>query len=252
MFTPNDAWYKHGIGKAFVILLGTIGFAILAFGVLVLYYLIQFKAGRLATIEKEIYAGRQSVAHSSGTAYAQTIPNPNSLIRPFNPTLGDAHAPLTIIMFIDFECPFCQADYDTVKTLRATYGEAATFVFKNYPIEQLHEHARTAAIAAMCAHEQGKFWPYYDSLFTSKNVTEEGLIASAKALNIYNNQFITCRTTAKPSANIDTDMSDADSIGIKGTPTYIVNGIRVDGNIPISRWKTLIVEALKTTPLSKN
>lgn len=252
MFSPSTAWYRHGIGKAFVILLGIIGFALLAFGVLVGYYLIQYKAGRLTVIEQKIYEGRQSAVRANTGTAVQTIKNPNGLIRPFNPTLGDKNAPLTVIMFIDFECPFCQADYETMKTLRASYGEAAYFVFKNYPVEQLHEHARLAAIAAMCAHEQNAFWPYYDSLFTTRNVTEEGLVASAKALNIYNEQFITCRNTSKPSTTIETDMNDANTIAIKGTPTYVVNGIRVDGNIPLSSWKTLIVEALKRPPGGTN
>ncbi len=252
MFTPNDAWYKHGVGRAFVILLGIIGFALFAFGALVLYYFIQFKSGRLADIEKDMYAGRQSVVEQSGKGAPASIPNAHTLTKQFNPTLGDKNAPLTVIMFIDFECPFCQADYETIKTLRATYGEAATFVFKNYPVEQLHEHARAAAVAAMCAHEQGKFWPYYDRLFTTKHITEEGLVESAKAVGVYNADFTTCRNTGKPNTSIETDIADADSFGIKGTPTYIVNGIRVDGAIPLSRWKTLMIEALKNASSAQN
>jgi protein-disulfide isomerase len=252
MFTPSTPWYKHGVGKAFVIFLGTIGAAIIVFAILVAYYFIQYQAGRLTTIEREIYAGRQSTIGTTSPPPSQIIQNPTSLIRPHNPTLGEANAPLTIIMFIDFECPFCQDDYETMNALRATYGEAARFVFKHFPVEQIHPHARAAAIAASCANEEGAFWSYYDRLFTTKDLSEEGLVASAKAVNIYNSQFIACRASTKPATDIEVDMNDAYSIDIKGTPTYIVNGIRVDGNIPLSSWQNLIVDALQVTNTGTN
>lgn len=82
-----------------------------------------------------------------------------------SPSRGNADAKITIVEFSDFECPFCQRSYRTVKQVEETYGKDVRIIYKNFPLVQIHPHAQDAAEAASCAHEQGKFWEYHDKLF---------------------------------------------------------------------------------------
>ncbi len=247
MFTPSAPWYKHGAGRAFLIFLAIIGLIAASFGTLVAYYLWHYNQGTFATVEKKLYEGRQSTLTGAAQQPKNpTIADPTKLIRAHNPTIGETDAPITVIMFIDFECPFCQADYASMQKIRDQYAGVARFVFKHFPVEAIHPNARTAAMAAACAAEEGKFWPYYDHLFQNKNLSEHGLATAATALNIKTPRFDSCRSTYRTAKFIEEDVNDAYAIGIRGTPTYIVNGTRIDGSIPESEWQRIMVEALKT------
>ena len=149
---------------------------------------------------------------------------------------GRADAPITIVEFSDYQCPFCARHVaQTIPGLEKEYIETGKvkYVFRNYPIESIHPHAFKAAVAAECANEQQKFWPMHDRLFASQQLLAEpqlGVHASAVGLN--GSAFQACLTSGKFDAKIRKDMKDAVAIGITGTPGFALG--KTNGNNPIT------------------
>lgn len=168
-----------------------------------------------------------------------------SLIREYNPIFGDVNAPITIIAFEDFECPFCRKSYPIMKKVKEKYGSALKIVFKHTPIVKIHKEALLAHIGSTCAQDQGKFWEYYDLLYTTQKLDKDSLLGYAELLSINNSKFQQCLDSAINLPNIETDLEDAGKIGLIGTPTYIVNGAKIDGVLSELEWSNLILQSLK-------
>ncbi|MCL4435571.1 MAG: DsbA family protein [Thaumarchaeota archaeon] len=169
------------------------------------------------------------------------------------PSLGDLNAPVTIVEFSDFQCPFCASFFnETLPQIQKDYIDTGRIrlVYKNFPITKIHPYAEKAAEAAECAKEQGKFWEYHDLLFgnqqawISENATTTfEKYASTLKLNI--TQFSSCLNTNKYSGEISKDLQDGQKAQVSGTPTFFINGIRVVGAQPYSVFKDTIDSELK-------
>ena len=169
----------------------------------------------------------------------------NALIHPHNPQLGPPDAPITLIMFIDFECPFCSLSFPILESVIETYGPALRVVFKHTPIESIHPLAKQASVAAQCAHEQNQFWAYYRLLFSTEQLDTDSLITHAKTLNLNLSTFSTCLTSEEIQKQILTDLQDGLTLKLKGTPTYIINNQKVEGVVPKETWDSIILNALQ-------
>ncbi len=162
-----------------------------------------------------------------------------------SPTRGPATAPVTIVEFADFECPFCSRGHSTIERLRERYGDRLRVVHKHSPLP-FHSHALMAARASMAAAAQGKFWQYHDELYrTQADFNEETLIAIAKRLRIDMKKFRDGMESSKFDKAIDADVSLAASLGVTGTPAYFVNGRPVEGALPELHFRLLIEEELE-------
>ena len=162
-----------------------------------------------------------------------------------NPTFGSVASPVTIIAFIDFECPFSQEGYPIFKSVMETYGSAAKIVFKQLPLTSIHANALPTAEAAACAYEQDKFWEYYNYLFNTKKLSANDLTIAAKAVGLDLNTFSTCQKSAKYQKEIEKDVNDAIALGVRGTPTYFVNNEVIEGVADRALWDTIILRNLK-------
>ncbi|MFH1286366.1 MAG: DsbA family protein [Candidatus Magasanikbacteria bacterium] len=236
---PKKSWHHTTAGIIFIAILSVLLFAGLAFGSLVGYYAWKIKTGNT-----ELLAEFQQASDSLSATSLERIDNPESLIDPFNPTTGPKNAKVTIIMFKDFLCTYCQEAYPVFKKIQQQYGEAVRVVFKHFPIESIHPGTTQVSIAAACAHEQGKFWEYYDQIFTQKAFAQSDLHTYAQELNLDLNKFGSCLLSERHETTINQDLTDGLKAKIQGTPTYIVNDLKVEGVLTQQQWNTLILEEL--------
>jgi len=160
------------------------------------------------------------------------------------PAQGPANAPIELIEFSDFQCPYCLRAHPTIKQVLSTYGDRIRFVYRNYPLPS-HPNARPAAEAAQCALEQGQFWPYHDRLFANPNkLSDDDLKAAAAALGMDAGQFNACFDSHKYRARVEADMQAGNEAGVNGTPAFFINGRMLSGAQPFDEFKRVIDEEL--------
>jgi len=161
-----------------------------------------------------------------------------------SPSQGPTDAPIELIEFSDFQCPYCYRANPTVKQVLTTYGNKIRFVYRNYPLPS-HPNARPAAEAAQCANEQGKFWPYHDRLFADQSkLNDDDLKASAAALGMDAAKFNACFDSHKYKTLVEADMQAGNDAGVNGTPAFFINGRMLSGAQPYEEFKRVIDEEL--------
>ncbi len=158
-----------------------------------------------------------------------------------HPTLGaNKDAPITMVEFGDFQCPFCRASENSVKEVRAKYGDKVRLVYMDFPLG-IHPHAMDAANAARCAGEQDKFWQYHDAMFADQaKLAPADLKASAAKLGLDAKKFDACLDKAKYEPQIHQDMAEGTKLGVTGTPTFFINGREISGAQPAQKFEDLI------------
>jgi protein-disulfide isomerase len=162
-----------------------------------------------------------------------------------DPSLGRSSAPVTVIEFSDFQCPFCQRVAPTIKKVRDTYGDKVRIVWKDFPLTQIHPQAFKASEAAHCAGDQGKYWEYHDRLFANqqqlqpdelkKHATDIGLDAAA---------FNACLDSSKYGERVRDGVAQGTRLGVNSTPTIYINGRMLSGAQPYETFVSVIDEEL--------
>ncbi len=170
------------------------------------------------------------------------------------PVLGDANAPVEIVEYTDYQCPFCGRAFEqSFPQIKKDYIDTGKvrFVLKNYPLP-FHPDAKPAAIAANCAFAQGndQFWKYHDELFTKQDAWSQkadptpDFKAIAKDLGLDESKFASCLNDPKIAAEVDKDVSQGSADGVSGTPSFFINGISLVGAQPYQAFKQLIDQQL--------
>lgn len=160
---------------------------------------------------------------------------------------GNPAAPITIVEFSDFQCPFCVRAQATLKEVMAKYEGKVRLAYRDFPLEQIHAQAHKAAEAARCAGEQGKFWEYHDALYADNSkLGEADLLKQAQNLGLDAGQFRACLTSGKYSAAVDADAQDGANAGVDGTPAFLINGIMLSGAQPFSAFQNIIDRELSS------
>jgi len=163
-----------------------------------------------------------------------------------DPALGPAGAPVTIIEFSDFQCPFCQRVVPTLKRVRETYGDRVRLVWKDFPLTSIHPQAFKAAEAAQCAREQGKFWEYHDRLFGNQQALDvDSLKKYAVDTALDAAKFNACLDTAKYAERVQAQMEVGAGLGVNSTPAVFVNGRLLSGAQPYETFSAVIDEELQ-------
>jgi protein-disulfide isomerase len=166
------------------------------------------------------------------------------MVRAYTPTKGPANAPITIIEFADFECPFCYKVEPTILNLQKRYNGQIRWVFKYLPLE-FHKNAMPAAQAAAAAHQQGKFWEFAKTLFENQDKLGDKLYTdTAKSLKLDMKKFNADRASATTKANIAQDLTDAASVDARGTPYFLINGEVISGALPEDEFTKIIDKQL--------
>lgn len=163
--------------------------------------------------------------------------------------LGEASAPVEVIIFGDYQCPFCERLYqETEKPLRDEYVKTGKVkvVYRDYPLS-FHPAAQPAAEAAECAGDQGKYWQYHDALFERQaTITTLDYVGLAVELGLDKAAFKSCVDTHKFASEIAKDLADGTAAGVDGTPASFINGQLISGAVPYASFKAAIDAALKT------
>lgn len=262
---PRDPTVSLPISALYYILVAIIFFAV---GFIVAW--VAFSTTQIPTLVADVQSAAADGARSAvrselqslqsqiaGLAAGSAAPAPTAApVVPVNidagssPTWGPVDAPVTIVEFADFQCPFC-ARYaaQTYPLLRETYGDRVRYVFKHFPISGLHPDAERAGMAAECAHEQDRFWEYHEVLFANQsNLSQNALLDYARQVEMPDmDQFTQCLTTQKYAATVQADLLLGNRLGVSGTPTFFINGIPMVGAQPYSEFELAIEQALQAS-----
>lgn len=163
-----------------------------------------------------------------------------------NPSLGSEDAPITIIEFSDYECPFCRRWHDEVfNKIRDEYPDQVRFVYRDFPLTSLHPNAVPAAEAASCANEQDAFWEFSEMLYSDEyGFGEEAYVKYAQDLELDVPGFEECIEEGRYSDEVQADYEFASSLGVRSTPTFFLNGIAVVGAQPFEVFQDIIEKEL--------
>lgn len=155
---------------------------------------------------------------------------------------GNPDAPIEIIEYSDFECPYCLAFSQSLEQVFAEYGDQVKLVYRHFPLS-FHPNAQKAAEASECAGEQGKFWEMHDQIFASAEVGNMGVARwkeLAQNLGLNTSQFNDCLDTGKYAGKVAADMSEGQAAGVTGTPGSFINGQPLKGALPYAQIKAII------------
>jgi protein-disulfide isomerase len=167
------------------------------------------------------------------------------------PRLGSDKAPVQIIEYADYECPYCQKVSPDLERLQQQFGNQVSVVYKDFPLP-MHPLAAKAAEGARCAQAQGKFWEFHDFLFDTKKLKVEDMKAEARALKLDANRFDECLDKDEPFADLKKDAQDAQRLGLQGTPSFFINGHFMSGAIGYAKLhETVVQELAAATPGNK-
>lgn len=161
-------------------------------------------------------------------------------------TWGKKDAPITIVEYSDFQCPFCSRANETVEALKKEYGKKIKVVFKHYPLP-MHPDAKPASEASMCVNEQSsdKFWKFHDLLFANQQrMKEKDLLEYAKKVGADIKKFEDCFKSKKYAAHVEKNLAEGQKLGVDSTPSFFVNGQPIRGARPIADFKEIINEHL--------
>lgn len=157
---------------------------------------------------------------------------------------GSTDAPVQIVEWSDFECPYCSRGASTLDELKTKYGEKISVVFRHFPLE-FHPNARKAAEAAICAQEQGKFWEFHDKLFANQRALGlEDLGRYADEVTLDKAKFQDCLSSGRHAPQVQADFEAGQKAGVTGTPGFFVNGRFLGGALPVDAFSKVIDEEL--------
>jgi protein-disulfide isomerase len=157
-----------------------------------------------------------------------------------SPRIGSPTAPVQIIEFSDFQCPYCSQAAKTVHEIESKYGDKVSIVYRNFPLP-MHKQANRAALAAECADDQGQFWKYHDELFANQKAwTDDDFNGYAKKIGLDGDKFSTCLQSGTGQATIDKDIEAGKNAGMGGTPGFYINGVVLNGAQPIEVFSDVI------------
>jgi protein-disulfide isomerase len=162
------------------------------------------------------------------------------------PKKGPDSAPVRIVEFSDFQCPYCQRVNPTLDEVTKVYGDQVQIVFRHYPLDNIHGQARKAAEASLCANDQGKFWPFHDLLFAEQQaLSVSDLKEKATRLELDAAKFESCLDTGKYADQVEEDLRAGVVAGVTGTPAFFVNGRPASGALAFADMAKIIDEELE-------
>ena len=165
-------------------------------------------------------------------------------VRADAPSKGAATAPIEIVEFADFQCPYCARAAESVRQAVAGYGDQVRVTYRHLPLD-FHEHARGAAEAAECAGKQGKFWAFHDALYANASALDAaGLRRQAGAIGLDVAAWEACVSAGGGRDGVDADLAAASAAGVSGTPAFFINGRMLSGAQPADAFRAIIDDEL--------
>ncbi len=169
-----------------------------------------------------------------------------------DPWLGAEKPVVYVVAYESFGCPYCKDNQTDIKQLVAKFGPLVRFVSKDFPTEGLHPNVMNAHLAAACANEQGKYWEYRDLLYANpatdenpQNFSKDNLVELSKQVGLNNSQFKKCLDEEKYLQEIKQDVASGYNVKVVGTPSYVINGSLIEGEIKYEMWEKIMGYILK-------
>ena len=219
----------------------------LAHGLIVLALVIGFGAG--IGVDRFLLRSNPAAVDASLLEQQSGFRQPSSIQIPLEgrPFLGPADAPVTIVEFTDYQCPFCALhSQDNFPRLLREFQGQVRYVVLNFPITSIHPGADQAGQAAECAAAQGKFWVYHDMLFRNQaSQHTEGLREMAREAGLDGGTFDSCLDSSAQVQRVSQDFQEGRNHGVRATPTFFINDRMVVGFLPYEDFKSLVSQAIE-------
>ncbi|MFA6072366.1 MAG: DsbA family protein [Janthinobacterium sp.] len=231
---PTKRWYRKWWGRIFLLIL-FLFIALVVFTVYrISYYVSAIQRGDFSAFKGQIVDVRQLGTPSQVNRFELETSD--------DPRFGPEDAKVTIVEFSEFSCPFSQQNYQIVDSIRKKYADQVRFIFRDFPIVDIHPYALMGAEAASCANEQGKFWEYHDYLFSHQGTytTKDELVAFAGQIGLDEQRFKMCMVAGSYHDEALMDLQDGIRFEVKGTPTFFFNGNRAAGVISEETFTQII------------
>lgn len=231
-------WYKEWWAVALLaigvmaILLGGI------LGVLMLYYLREIKAGRQPTFANVTGSG---FTLSVTSTVRMGVVSRSDLETADDPYQGQRDAPVTVVEFVDFKCPNCKISAPILADIVAKYPTKINLIIRDFPAESLHPGATQLSEIGYCAAAQGKFWPWHDIIFErqetlTETLTTDDIYSLATAIGADPTRLQQCAQSEEARREVNSDYLTGVAAGVRGTPTFFINGEKIAGTIPQEAW----------------
>ena len=163
-------------------------------------------------------------------------------------SMGASAAPVTIVEFSDFQCPYCSAMAQTLRGIRSLHGASVRVVYRHYPLGAVHARAEDAALASECASDQAQFEAYHDTLFAwqaSLDTVDFGAVA--RSVGVSNQKaFVACLADRRHVGRVRADVEAGERLQIRGTPTMLVNSTKIDGVVDFQRLDSIVRVQLRS------
>lgn len=234
ILAPAEKWYRKK-GCLFILVIFILIFVGLGmFGWQIYTYTQAIKTGNFTPEMKKNLAGILDEKE------AEQI-----VTRDDDPAYGNPDAKIVVIAFEDFQCPICGEEYPILKQVLPDYQDKVLFVYRDFPTG--HEFSQLAAEAGNCANEQNKFWEYHDLLYANQTlITEQAnFIDLAKKTDMNSENFENCLNSGKYTGEVNKDYMDANLAGVLGTPTFFINGYKIQGPYPVEFWRQVFDGLIK-------
>ncbi len=235
-------WYQRFGGVLGIALGATVVAIVLFFGGSVWYYYHQIKNGNGEILLQSFYGGF-TAADKNGTA--TTDVNRAEVELAGAPAIGTNDPNVTVVEFVDFKCPNCKAESPILRQVMQKYGNKVKLIMRNFPVESTHPGANQLAVLAQCAYYQGWYWPLHDWLYDNQDQLGDSFtVADIDTLTPVfawdAKKMKECFNSQAVKVLINKDYSDAVRFGVQGTPTFFINGKKVEGVIPFEVWDNFL------------
>jgi len=233
-------WYQRwtgimGVGLVLVILL-----MVIIFSAVVGYYVWQIRQGKGEILFNKVYSGFSTTSTQFNVQEGKI--DKSELEIADAPYLGSNNPKVTVVEFVDFKCPNCKLASPIMRQVLQKYGNKVKLIIRNFPVESTHAGSNQLAIISMCAYDQGYYWPMHDWLYLQQelldnNFSDEELKNLAINFGWDAQKMFTCVNDPASRVRINKDYADGYRFGVAGTPTFFINGEKVEGVIPFSVWE---------------
>jgi len=229
----SPKWYKKWWGALLLVIGGLILILLIVIGGQVYFYYRQIKSGKISLPGGTMFQKSASAATATGAPDL-------SKLNPDGEPASAPSAPITIVGFFDFECPYSREAATAMRAAETAYGGKINFIFRNFPLTDIHQNSMLAAQAGECAHAQDKFWQMSDKIFEGEKLDRENFLFYASEIGLDAGQFTKCLDGYQGKGAVLKDVVDAQALGVIGTPTWFVSGEKIEGVLSVANFKKII------------
>ncbi len=243
---PKKSWYVKPMGIASIVFLSLLASIIVFLGLRIVYFYYQIRVKGFGAVSLDFTRKLTTSINATDNESSTKIFNQEDIASKTDPSSGSSKNSVSIVMFSNFECPFSKEVSGTVRELALKYKNDINIIYRDFPLDTIHKHSRLAGEAAGCAAEQGKFWPFYDRLYAaSPALDSESLKLYAIQSGLDEEIFSNCLKDGRMREEVQGDYEDGLRFGVRGTPTFFINGEKIEGAIPKPIFEKLIQSTIK-------